>query len=193
MGYLFRQVWLWCLLSFLLGSLMTWLIMRATRRPKVEVTEERIQGPSLTERPTRSPMATDTSAPPRSGVDTGRTSAMDLDSRQATGAAAAGATVAGAAATGRSMTPPSEKASLNDSTMRIVEPGPYPGSARPNADGSPPSREYLVKGNMNSMLYHTTESPSYRETRAEIWFRTPAEAESAGFTAWNRNPKQARR
>lgn len=191
MGYLFRQVWLWALLSFLLGSLLTWLIMRATRRPEVEVSEERIQGPGIAERPGRSAMATDTSVQTRSDVDTFRSGATDIAARPATDAVAAGATAAGAAATARPMTS-SEKA-MGGSAMRMVEPGPYPGSARPNADGSPPSSEYTVKGNMTSMLYHTADSPSYRDTRAEIWFRTPSEAERAGFVAWNRNPKQARR
>jgi hypothetical protein len=39
------------------------------------------------------------------------------------------------------------------------------------------------------MLFHTTTSPYYTRTKAEVWFRTPEDAEQAGFTAWNR-PRQ---
>jgi hypothetical protein len=66
------------------------------------------------------------------------------------------------------------------------EPGAYPNSAKPLADGAAPADEFTVKGNEDSMLFHTTESPYYPRTRAEVWFKTAADAEAAGFTAWNR-------
>ncbi len=66
-------------------------------------------------------------------------------------------------------------------------PGPYPGSALPAADGSAPSPEFTVKGNADSMLFHTTDSPSYNQTKAEAWFRTPADAKAAGFTEYRRH------
>jgi hypothetical protein len=65
-------------------------------------------------------------------------------------------------------------------------PGPYPGSALPAEDGAAPSPEFTVKGNADSMLFHTTDSPSYNQTRAEAWFRTPADAQAAGFTEYRR-------
>ncbi|WP_436492478.1 sunset domain-containing protein [Actinokineospora sp. HUAS TT18] len=65
--------------------------------------------------------------------------------------------------------------------------GPHgPNSAKPKADGSAPSGDYTVKGNADSMLFHTTDSPYYTRTKAEVWFKTAADAERAGFTAWNR-------
>jgi len=67
--------------------------------------------------------------------------------------------------------------------------GPYPGSALPRADGSSPADEFRIKGNADSMLFHTIASPYYPRTRAEVWFRTPEDAEQAGFTAWDR-PRQ---
>ena len=60
-----------------------------------------------------------------------------------------------------------------------------PGSARPLADGGPPGPEYTVKGNADSKLYHTTESPYYVRTRAEAWFASVEAAEAAGFAPWN--------
>ncbi|MGH8823435.1 MAG: 50S ribosomal protein L17, partial [Jiangellaceae bacterium] len=60
--------------------------------------------------------------------------------------------------------------------------GPYgPDSAGPLEDGSAPEG-FTVKGNEDSRLYHTTESPSYDRTVAEVWFRTAEAAEAAGFS-----------
>ena len=67
-----------------------------------------------------------------------------------------------------------------------VEPGTYPNSARPRADGSAPSAEFTIKGNAGSKLFHAKESPYYGRTRAEVWFKSPADAEAAGFTGWNK-------
>jgi hypothetical protein len=65
-------------------------------------------------------------------------------------------------------------------------PEPYgPGSAEPLADGSAPAG-YTIKGNADSMLYHTSDSPYYGRTVAEAWFRSEADAERAGFRRWDR-------
>lgn len=62
---------------------------------------------------------------------------------------------------------------------------PYgPGSARPLADGSAPSSEYTIKGNVSSKLYHAPSSPYYKRTKAQVWFRSGADAAVAGFTEW---------
>ncbi|WP_196237798.1 thermonuclease family protein [Calidifontibacillus erzurumensis] len=49
----------------------------------------------------------------------------------------------------------------------------------------------LIKGNINSKgekIYHTIDSPSYEQTKAERWFCTEEEAKAAGF----RPPKNMR-
>ena len=51
----------------------------------------------------------------------------------------------------------------------------------PDADGNGPE-SHPIKGNADSMLYHTPDSPHYRRTRAEVWFDTEASAEAAGFS-----------
>jgi hypothetical protein len=56
--------------------------------------------------------------------------------------------------------------------------------AVPGPDGEAPAPEYTIKGNADSMLFHTPESPSYERTRAEVWFRTAEEAVAAGFKEW---------
>lgn len=63
----------------------------------------------------------------------------------------------------------------------VVAPGKFPGSAKPLAGGKAPSAEYVIKGNEDSMIYHTPQSPSYDQTIAETWFKTEAAAVAAGF------------
>ena len=55
-------------------------------------------------------------------------------------------------------------------------------SAAPLEDGSAPEG-FTVKGNKDSMKYHTTESQWYDQTVAEVWFTTAEAAEAAGFVA----------
>ena len=58
------------------------------------------------------------------------------------------------------------------------------GSAEPGADGSGPDG-WAIKGNENSMLFHTQDSPAYGRTKAEVWFQDEETARKAGFTKWN--------
>ena len=61
------------------------------------------------------------------------------------------------------------------------EAGPYgSGSARAGAGGSGPAG-WTIKGNEDSMLFHTPASPAYDATIAEVWFADEATAEAAGF------------
>jgi uncharacterized membrane protein ArfC len=63
------------------------------------------------------------------------------------------------------------------------------GSLRLAAGAAAPSG-WTVKGNEDSMLYHTTDSPSYEQTVAELWFRDVATAEAAGFNRWDSGKSQ---
>lgn len=66
--------------------------------------------------------------------------------------------------------------------------GPYgEGSAAPLGDGSAPEG-FEIKGNKDSMKYHTPDSPWYEQTDAEVWFATQEAAEAAGFEAPNSMP-----
>ena len=49
---------------------------------------------------------------------------------------------------------------------------------------------WTVKGNEESMLYHSPESPSFGMTRAEVWFRDVETAEAAGFNRWDSGKSQ---
>ena len=61
------------------------------------------------------------------------------------------------------------------------EPGEYPGSVLPDADGNGPDT-HPIKGNADSMLYHTPESRYYKVTKAAVWFDSEESAEAAGFS-----------
>jgi hypothetical protein len=67
-----------------------------------------------------------------------------------------------------------------------VPPGPYGvGSAKAGAGGSGPAG-WTIKGNEQSMLYHTPDSPNYTQTIAEFWFKDEESAVRAGFTHWGK-------
>lgn len=63
-----------------------------------------------------------------------------------------------------------------------LEAGQWEGSVVAPEDGSTPEG-YEIKGNANSMKYHTPGSRYYDVTVAEVWFDTVEHAEAAGFEA----------
>jgi large subunit ribosomal protein L4 len=68
-----------------------------------------------------------------------------------------------------------------DATADAVSVQPHgPGSYAALAGDLQPEG-YAIKGNANSMLYHTPDSAFYDRTIAEVWFATEADAEAAGF------------
>ncbi len=85
---------------------------------------------------------------------------------------------------------PEQVEDLVDEAQAVADPeegpeGPHgPGSAVAAEDGSGPAG-WEVKGNANSMLYHTPDSPYYGRTRAEVWFRDEQAATAAGFRRWD--------
>jgi hypothetical protein len=73
-----------------------------------------------------------------------------------------------------------------------VELEPYgTGSIRTAASADAPNSQagFTIKGNEDSMLYHTTESPWYKQTIAEVWFADEASAVAAGFARWDSGKK----
>ncbi|GAA3527910.1 hypothetical protein GCM10022234_26400 [Aeromicrobium panaciterrae] len=87
-----------------------------------------------------------------------------------------------APAKAEAVTPPPAKAAAL-SGAGTVESAGFARSAKPLAGGKAPSPEYTIKGNADSMYFHTPDSPSYGRTIAEVWFKTEADARAAGFTA----------
>ena len=63
-----------------------------------------------------------------------------------------------------------------------------------SADAVPhqgPPDGFTIKGNAQSMLFHTPDSPYYGRTKPEVWFRTESDAERAGFTRYTRRPRKS--
>ncbi|GAA2663499.1 hypothetical protein LV78_003156 [Actinosynnema pretiosum] len=56
-----------------------------------------------------------------------------------------------------------------------------PGSVLPKSDGKAPAPEFVVKATLTGRRYFTDASANFRETRADVWFRTTSDAEKAGF------------
>jgi small subunit ribosomal protein S2 len=49
-------------------------------------------------------------------------------------------------------------------------------------DGDAQPDGFAIKGNADSMLYHSPDSPFYERTKAEVWFTSEEAAEAAGFS-----------
>jgi len=64
----------------------------------------------------------------------------------------------------------------------VAEPEAEP-EAEAEAEAEAP--QGTIKGNAATMLFHTTESPFYGRTRADVWFVTEDEARAAGYTRWD--------
>ena len=63
-----------------------------------------------------------------------------------------------------------------------------------SADAVPhqgPPDGFTIKGNAQSMLFHTPDSPYYGRTKPEVWFRTESDAERAGFAKYTRRPRKS--
>jgi hypothetical protein len=51
----------------------------------------------------------------------------------------------------------------------------------PRSDGVAPAQDFQVKATLTGRRYFTNQSANFNETRADVWFRTVADAEKAGF------------
>jgi hypothetical protein len=56
------------------------------------------------------------------------------------------------------------------------------GSASAASDGSGPA-DYTVKADAGAMVYYEEGHSEYEQTKADVWFESPAHAEAAGFRA----------
>ena len=51
----------------------------------------------------------------------------------------------------------------------------------PKSDGLAPAADFSVKATLTGRRYYTEGSANFGGTRADVWFRTEADAEKAGF------------
>lgn len=174
MSSLLRNNWLWSLLAFVLGAAITWVLL--DRREPVTVSE-----PALVE---EEPV--EENAPVLVGA----------------GVAEAERPAAPEPVFSRLMAPDRpEELTLFDTDPDTnatepqvhddVPPGRYGvGSADAVPHQGPPDG-FTIKGNAQSMLFHTPDSPYYGRTKPEVWFRSEADAERAGFTKYARRPRKS--
>ena len=73
-----------------------------------------------------------------------------------------------------------KKAAVEDTPVEDTVAGEFEGSAAPLESGAAPEG-FEIKGNKDSMKYHTPDGQWYDATEAEVWFKTAADAEAAGF------------
>jgi hypothetical protein len=70
----------------------------------------------------------------------------------------------------------------SDEDDGVVAPGPFgPGSAMPLPGGGSPAPEFNVKASVTALRYCTQDNPQFDRIVAEVWFRSPSDAERVGF------------
>lgn len=130
--------------------------------------------PSAAEVDAASHEVTPSSDEAKAGNRTGRTEGQDAAQLAKGGKTASPATLFEAPAQAPGQEPAADRGDFADGGF-----GEF--SAKPGADGTGP-RGWAIKGNANSMLFHTRQSPWYGRTKAEVWFRTEQDAKAAGFS-----------
>jgi large subunit ribosomal protein L22 len=70
---------------------------------------------------------------------------------------------------------------VEEATSDAASVAVWDGSVEATDDGEAPEG-YDVKGNAQSMLFHTPDSRYYKATKAEVWFDTEESAVAAGFS-----------
>jgi hypothetical protein len=162
MSWLLRHNWLWSLLAFLLGAAITWILLDR-RRPAAPPLEEPAEPePVLVGAAVAHTQVPETPEPVFSRVMDAEPTLFDVEAAAPHPPAPAG-----------------------------VAPGRYgEGSAEAVPHQGPPDG-FTIKGNAQSMLFHTPDSPYYGRTKPEVWFRTEADAERAGFAKYTRRPRKS--
>ncbi len=51
----------------------------------------------------------------------------------------------------------------------------------PKSDGHAPAPDFAVKATLTGRRYYTPDASTFEGTRADVWFRTEADAQKAGF------------
>jgi hypothetical protein len=65
----------------------------------------------------------------------------------------------------------------------------YGAGSAPPGDGGRGPAGWTIKGNEESMLYHTPDSPNYKQIVHDVWFKDEESAQRAGFTHWGKGRK----
>lgn len=188
MAWLFRHNWPWALLAFLAGAIITWILLnRRDHSPAPAPTEQEepaeektlvgagvaaagttpAPAPQSVEEPVEQPEPKPVAGNPEFSqrMDAGEPTLFDDIS-------------------------PADEVQVKSAGVPVGRYGE--GSADAVAHQGPPDG-FTIKGNAQSMLFHTPDSPYYGRTKPEVWFRTESDAERAGFTKYTRKPRKSTR
>jgi hypothetical protein len=191
MGWMLRNNWPWSLLAFVLGAVITWFLLVRREPPAhavaqpVEDKEEVLVGATV-------------------GVAESHTAEQPLAAAVELHAVPEAPVVPEEPKFSRRMeaervealtlfddAPDSEPSDTEPLRQADVPPGRYgEGSADAVPHQGPPDG-FTIKGNAQSMLFHTPDSPYYGRTKPQVWFRTEADAERAGFSKYVRRPRKS--
>ncbi|MBP2472023.1 hypothetical protein JOF53_000895 [Crossiella equi] len=173
MMWLFWQVFLLCLASFLVGGLLSWALL-------VRPLAARRAVPQAVAAPV--PVAVPAPAPvPRAEVvepETAKSEAAEPE------AEFVGPLAEKAEPVAEKAQPVAERAEPVAEETEPVEGKAEP--AEPVAETTPAPKSELilpVKGNSKTKRYHTEDSPYFARTKGDVWFATVADAEQAGYTS----------
>ena len=185
MSWMLRHNWPWSLLAFLLGAAITWFLLVRREQPApaavekpAEEKEEVLVGAKAgaahaPDEPRPAPVA---DVPP----DPEPVEELPTFSRRMDAERIAEPTLF------------DEDLDATEPQVPVeVPPGRYgEGSADAVPHQGPPDG-FTIKGNAQSMLFHTPDSPYYGRTKPQVWFRSEADAERAGFTKYTRRPRKS--
>ena len=80
------------------------------------------------------------------------------------------------------VTSPAEATPATETTEAAAAEAELPKGAAAPLEGGEAPEGYTIKGNKDSMKFHEPDGQWYDQTIAEVWFKTAADAEAAGFT-----------
>lgn len=210
MSWLLRHNWLWSLLAFLLGAVITWfLLARREQAPPaaeepVPEREEVLVGATVGADTASAPAPTPVSAPVPGPVPGPVPTPVSAPVSDSVPAPVAGVRREPEPAFSRRMDAErvaeptlfddeaaDDTAATEPQVPDVIPPGRYgEGSADAVPHQGPPDG-FTIKGNAQSMLFHTPDSPYYGRTKPEVWFRSESDAERAGFTKYTRRPRKS--
>jgi hypothetical protein len=204
MAYLFRHNWLWLLLAFLIGAIITWFLLNRRERPPVEEPAEQQEPAEEKTLVAAGVAAAGTTHAPATHAFEEPVQPFDQTLPEPEPEPEPVEEESGADPEPLPVPEQLQFSLRMDDDEPATEPvvqtkaDPVPagrygeGSADAVAHQGPPDG-FTIKGNAQSMLFHTPDSPYYGRTKAEVWFRTEPDAERAGFTKYVRKPRKSTR
>ena len=118
----------------------------------------------------------------RQGAGSGRPAATSRRDRVARSKKQAADTSSDAVDTGSDAADYAAGDADSDGEANAVDASPHGEGSHAPLDGDAMPEGYEIKGNAQSMLFHTPDSRYYKATKAEVWFDTEESAIAAGFS-----------